>query len=400
MTIPTHAEAPRRGGLHYATSGFRSLWAARTARQGADGVGQPPDEARLLLLGGGIGMGVFTFRYQDGSTLFLAGRHRWDDDLAFLTGLAERCGWRLGVSETGGAATARRALERALEHGPVLAFVELAALGHRGPREAYYLVVVRGIDAASGTALVEDLLPEVVKVPLDTLAAARARHRGFRHRLVWLEARTRAPGAAEAARAGVRACVEGLTRAARPSFRANMTLAGLERLAARTRSRGKEGWAAVFPPGPRMFGALLSFYENVELASGPGLLRPHYARALDGAVDVLGPGAAEAAESYRLLGHAWSAAARAALPDAVPAFTRARELADRAARAYREEGAAARPRIEALWRERHALVRGPYPLDDDASAALRERLAESIETLARSERAAAAALEALAAPLS
>ncbi|MFL5800856.1 MAG: hypothetical protein ACJ8CR_03865 [Roseiflexaceae bacterium] len=47
---------------------------------------QPFSEAMLFGIAGGIGVGVFSFFYEreDVATFFIAGRHEWHDDLAYM----------------------------------------------------------------------------------------------------------------------------------------------------------------------------------------------------------------------------------------------------------------------------------------------------------------------------
>jgi hypothetical protein len=48
--------------------------------------GDPPGEALIFGLAGGIGAGLFTFFYEaeEVATFYIAGRHLWQDDLAYL----------------------------------------------------------------------------------------------------------------------------------------------------------------------------------------------------------------------------------------------------------------------------------------------------------------------------
>ena len=79
-------------GSNPATTALRSLLAHHGVV--APHSGRPFSEAMLLGIAGGIGAGVFTFHYANEgfSSFFLAGRHLWQDDLAFLGRLAAASG--------------------------------------------------------------------------------------------------------------------------------------------------------------------------------------------------------------------------------------------------------------------------------------------------------------------
>ena len=227
-------------GTHAATAAFRTL--LRHAGH------EVPEEA-LLVAGGGLGIGVFAFHYDDFSSLFLAGRHLWHDDLAFLQGLAERLGVTLEVRETGGRKRAERDLHELVQHGPVVAFVDLGTLGHRGGVEAYYVVTVHEVDPDAGVARIADLADELVEVPLTTLADARARHRKFKNRLLRVADTPTELPLQSAGAAGRRACVNGFE--APPvggGAGANFQLRALDTLARRMRGDGKTAGRAPFLP--------------------------------------------------------------------------------------------------------------------------------------------------------
>ena len=380
--------APAVAGIHSATSAFRAL--LRHA-------GHDVDEATLLAVGGGIGIGVFAFHYETFSSLFLAGRHLWHDDLLFLENLATRLDIALDVRETGSAAKAERDLLEALERGPAIAFVDLGTLRYRGGVEAYYVVTVLDASPEDGTARIADLAEAPVELPLERLAAGRAMHRKFKNRLITLADVPAALDIAGALSPGVRACVDGFRNPQMKGFQKNFTLAALDTLATRMRGSGKDAWKAVFPPGPRLWGALASFYEYVEhYGTGGGLMRPLWADALRAAAGRTTLDLAGVAESYDALGAAWSDAANAALPNDVEPFAGLRRTIDDTYATYWASGADEPDELERLRQDRHAQIDAPFPLDGEGAAAHVAQLADRMEDLVARERAA---LNALAASL-
>jgi hypothetical protein len=85
---------------------------------------------QLFGIAGGIGMGVFSFYYQkeDVATFFLAGRHKWHDDAAYLNDALDLFGIQPIIQETGRANAAEQQLRdriMALYDGEVAAHAAL-----------------------------------------------------------------------------------------------------------------------------------------------------------------------------------------------------------------------------------------------------------------------------------
>ena len=398
------ARPPDESPVHSAGRGTNP--AANALRRIVAETGVDLGEPLALILGGGAGIGVFQFHYaKEGfSSLFLAGRHAWDDDLAFIDGALRRLGLEPVVTETTSARVADRQLREALGNGqPVIAWVDAAELRTRGyPAEyrggAYHVVVVHALDDARGVAVLDDLSDAPVEVPIETLARARARIAKFRNRLLQLPADARPPTdevVRDATHSGLDAMHAGLDH---PRTR-NFGLAALEDWSTRLRGTGKEAWPTVFPPGPRLWSGLASIHQYVEhYGSGGGLLRPLVAAGLREAGARVGdPRLVEVAARYDELGARWRDLAMAALPDDVPALRRTRELQDRRARLYVERGPEAAADIDAAWSESdviRAATADDFPFDEATTKSLLARLAELVDSLHDGEVAALGALPA------
>jgi hypothetical protein len=369
-------------------------------------------ESHALVIGGGLGLGVFQFHYaaEGISTFFLAGRHRWDDDHAFLDGGLRRLGLVPLVAETSSAKVADRQLrEASATERPVVAWVDAAVLGPRGyPAEweggGYHVVVVRTIDDSRGVVVIDDLAEVPIEVPLETFGRARARIAKQRHRLLWLDGdggRTIDPADVRAAeRAGLTAMVDGFDHPRTRQF----SLAAMTDWSARLRGAGRDGWATVFPPGERLWSALASIDEFVRTTgSGGGLLRTMFGAGLAAVAatqddERLAELAARYGAGGPTIGDAWDDLAAHALPDDIPAFRRTRELQDQRAAAYRERGIAALPEIRAAWDELAAIretMRERFPLTPDRTAELLTDLADRVDAIAAMEREALEALRAM-----
>ena len=303
-------------------------------------------EPLLFLQAGGIGAGMFAFLYEkeNFASLFLAGRHLWADDLAYLTAAAQRLGHTVAVKETTSARTAEQQLRDALTGGgPVIAWVDMAHLPHRAMPAlysggGYHVVTVQSI--TGDTALIHDLAPAPVAISLRDLASARSRIAKFRNRLLWLSGLTKkrlAPAAVTAD--ALRTCVTTLTTAKMANFR----LDAFTELADRIHGGGgKESWEVMFPAGPRLWTALTSLQQYIEhYGTGGGLCRTIFAEGLREA------GRADDAARYTALGTRWSALAAAALPDDVPACREAGELLARRSALIRSAAPAAE--VRAIW---------------------------------------------------
>lgn len=380
------------------TTGLRILLAER---------GIQLSDALALVVGGGVGIGVFAFHYEKErfSSFYLAGRHRWDDALAYLDGAFRRLGLEPQVAEAISPTVAARRLAAALAEGPAIVWVDAVELGTRGhPSEmsggGYHTLVVHSVDEAAGTALVSDLANRPATLHLETLGRARARISRFKNRVLTV---SRADGAAAAAAASpdlpaaIRAGLAAGVRALDEPRTRNFSLAALSDWAHRLRGDGRDSWRRVFAPGEWLWTGLAAIHEHVEHGSaGDGLGRERFAAGLREAADRLGDDRLlEPAGRYEALGTAWSSLAAAALPDAVPALGRTRAAQDRRAAAYRQAGAATEggptEEVASAWRELAAIrseMREAFPLDDAAAAAVRAELAGRVEAIHRDEVAA------------
>lgn len=391
-------------GLIPETATLRVLLAAAGAV--APHTDRPWSEAMLLGLTDGIGISVFSFRYDadDVSTLFVGAR-RPDTADAMVAGL-ERLAFDHTVGETAGAgAAARRLRDDLTAHGPVAAWVDAAALGTRGMPASwaggsYHVLAVLDLDDDAGTARLADLADAAVVVDQVTLAAARARIRKQRHRVLAVTGtRGVQPDLTAMVRDAVGACHAKLSASRTRGFRID----ALDDLATRMAGGGgRDSWAHVFPRGQQLWTALTSLHLFIEHhGTGGGLSRPLYARFLHEAAVATGDDLLAAAGTrYDELGRSWTELACAALPDDVDLLAQVRALHDERAARYAERGADAADELAALWRRADELgtqAARSFPLDADGAASLCAELARRTRALADAERDAAALLARMAA---
>ena len=258
-------------------------------------------------------------------------------------------------------------------------------------------MVVYRYDPQGGTALLGDRAPGPVEVPAERLAAARARIRKQRNRLLSLGSAEPAVDFPGAVRAGLRAAADG---PASPPTSA-MTLEGVRAWAARLHgTAAKDGWPRMFPPGRHLWGALRAVYEFVEhWGSGGGLMRPMHAEFLREAAVLLGDRRLDGvAGRYDALGEAWRALAVAALPGEVPLFAETRALLDRRDAAFAAEGAGATAELRGIWARLDVLAEqadAGFPLDTAAVDELLRGLKARLDALYEDEVAARDELRAI-----
>ncbi len=388
-----------------ATTALRILLAHHGVR--APHTGEPFTEAMLFGLAGGLGIGVFSFFYEkeNFASFFIAGRHQWHDDEAYLKAALARFGLQTVVQESGGAKTAAQQLRTLLEqHGPCVAWVDMAGLPHRAlPAQysggGYHVVMVYRVNEAEGTALIGDLTDAPISIPLDALAAARMRIKKQKNRLLALAPLPKKyaqPPLAELVRAGLHSCHHGLLHPTLPGMKGNAKLEALKVWAQRLHgSKDKESWERVFRPGPNLWRGLSWAYDFIEnYGTGGGLCRPLFAEFLSEAAEAIQqPALVALSEQYAELGRQWSALAEACLPDDVPLMRQAKELYVRRSELLHNGGSA--DEMRAVWEQLGELARqagAQFPLTDAAGAALRAQLQTRVLTLYEGEVAAQAAL--------
>ncbi|MDX2043218.1 MAG: DUF4872 domain-containing protein [Acidobacteriota bacterium] len=385
-----------------ATTALRILLSHHGVR--APHTGEPFTEAMLFGLAGGIGIGVFAFYYQkeDHASFFLAGRHQWHDDAAYLDEALQRFGFKSVIQESGGAKAAEQQLRSALERGPCVVWVDMAELPHRAmPKEfsggGYHVVVTYRINDDE-TALIGDLTDAPISIPLADLARSRARIKKQKHRLLSLNV---VPANANLdlkalVQAGLRRCNEVLQHPTLPGMKSNGKLEALKTWANRLHgSKDKESWEAVFKPGANLWRGLTWIYDCIEnYGTGGGLCRPMFAEFLQEAGTALkDPRLIALSEQYAALGRQWSELAEAALPDDVPLMRSAKELLTKR-RELLHDGAPTED-VRAAWQELGELAKQAsqqFPLSPADCDALRAQLQQRVLALYEGEVAAQAAL--------
>ena len=298
------------------------------------GAADPPSEAWLLGMGGGVGFQAVTFEYRDTPPVFYLGTrcaHQYAHDAGFLKRAAAGVGFDVQVKQKAGRKKGAALLDAALERGPVIAWVGLetllgvpATLG-----ETPWVVVVR---ARTGDSyVVEDVNAGCITVDARALSTARKSVKEAKNRILSITD-TASPEPAAAVYAAVARCVAELDGAdVAGGSRKRFGLAALERWARQANSSGQKGWRTRFADGENLLCGLRQAYGWIERATGGGAFRPLYARFLRQAADVTGDGRfVEAATVFDENGACWSALSARMMDASVPLLREGRSMIDAA----------------------------------------------------------------------
>ncbi|HYI13841.1 MAG TPA: DUF4872 domain-containing protein, partial [Thermomicrobiales bacterium] len=330
----------------------------------------------------------------------LGARHEWQHSPGlFIPRICERIGVATTVRETSGRKSAATQLRDALTSGkPAAVAADMASVPHTMLPEhlvkyMYHLIVVCGLDEASGTVTVDDRARTPFTMTLAQLADARQAITSMKHRLVTIE-----PGGefdlAAAIGAGIHACADGLLN---PPIR-NFGAAAWEKWAGLiANSKDKKGWPNVFTPGPNLYSGLRGIYQSVEAGgNGSGMMRGMYADFLDEAATAAQrPELSEHAAAWRGVAGRWTDLANAALPDSAPPLAEARELLHRREQVFLERGADGLDELRTVdgrLTEIQAAMATDFPLDQAQSQALLNDLRGRLLEIYAAEVAAATAL--------
>jgi hypothetical protein len=231
-----------------------------------------------------------------------------------------------------------------------------------------------------------------VVIPLVDLAAARARIKKDKQRVLALRVGQKMPALTDLVAQGLRDCQAGLLGEGAPKpSRRNFSLDVLRTWAERlTSAKDANSWERVFTPGHRLWRGLTSIYDFIEhYGTGGGLGRPIFAEFLEEAAAATKQKPLTALSArYATLGAQWTELARAALPDDVPLLAEARELYVRKAELTASGGAEAAEAVRAVWQQLGTLAqkaKARFPLCAVEYAALRQGLAERVLALHEAE---------------
>jgi hypothetical protein len=388
-------------GRHWETGSVRNFWAYRGVK--APHTGAPFSEAFLLGVSGGIVMGYFPFAYEGyDPEVHILTRNTFDP----LDTMLSRLGVVQHIQQTASAEKGLRNLQEALSEGtPAIVWADLFSLPYNIlPRDdemwGMFPLLVYGYDEAADTVWIADRAQVPLTISTAELAAARARVKKTKFRLVTLD-----PPQPEklktAVQAGLWDTIKLFTEKPPKGSRHNFGFAAYRHWAEMlVKPTGRGSWAAEYAPGRALYAVLTSAFTDIALfGKADWADRDLYADFLLEAAALLGkPALADIAPQFRASALAWAELGRALLPDDAPLLGETRELLQRRHDVFRTQGSAALAEIEAINGRLAAIkqtVAQEFPLSSAETAVLRQNIRAHVLTIHDIEKEAITTLQAI-----
>lgn len=386
-------------GLHWETGSVRNYYDYRGVK--APHTNRPYSEAMLMGISGGAVMGYFSFAYEgyDPHARILT-RNTFNP----LDTLLQRLGVVQNIRQTRSAEKGLANLIDTLEEGvPAIVWADMFSLPYNAlPFDegmwAMMPIIVYGYDEGKDTAWIADRSTVPLTVNTSELAAARARVKKDKFRILTLEPPD-ANKLSSAVVSGIWDTIKLYTEAPPKGSRSNFGFAAYERWAdLLTRPKQRLSWEKEFPAGTKMLAGLTSVFTDINIFGKNGYAeRDLYAAFLDEASILLEkPALREVALGFRSSGQAWDALGQALLPDSVPPFAETRELILERHRLFLEQGIAALRRIREIntrLKEIKAEVSADFPLNDAEVVEMRQDLRDHVLKIRDIEQEAVGALQ-------
>lgn len=387
-------------GVHWETGTIHNYYAARGVK--APHTGQPYSEALLLGISGGVVMGYFTFVYEgvDPQARVLTRNtfDPWDTMLA-------RLGVVQDVVQTTNPEKGLKNLLQTLEEGvPAIVWADAYSMPYNTMPYAemgmWWMspLLVFGYDETADSVHIADRASVPLTVSTSTLAAARARVKKDKFRLITLEAPDESK-LATAVHKGIWDCIKLFTEHPPKGGKNSFGFAAYTWWAEQLKKpKARHSWEKLFPAGKPMYAGLTSLFSDIRLfGKNDHADREGYAQFLDEASVILGkPALKEVATVFRRSGLAWKQLSEMVLPDEIALFREARERMLHKSQLFRQQGGAAREeirQIEARLQEIKTAVSAHFPLTQPDVVALRRQLAEQVMVIHDIEKEAITALQ-------
>lgn len=386
-------------GWHWETGSVHNYYAYRGVN--APHTGRPYSEALLLGVSGGITMGYFSFAYAGYDPhVTLLTRNTFDP----LETLLGRLGVEQEILQTAIPAKGLENLLHTLESGlPAITWVDIFSLPYfelTNDDDMYimYPILVYGYDDSQDTVWIADRARVPLTVTTGALAAARARVKKDKFRVLTLSA-PNPDKLASAVQKGIWDTLRLFTEQPPKGSRNNFGFAAYTYWQELLRNpKHKSSWSAVFPPGRGMVAGLTSaFFGTIQNGEGSDGERSVYADFLQEAALILNrPTLNETAKLFRAAGKAWEGLGLALLPDEITPFGELRALILRRKLLFRDRGAGALDEIRAANTRIHELkakTSTDFSLADGTLKHFINALCDQIQVVQSAEQAAVQSLQ-------
>lgn len=365
---------------------------------------EPPSEALLMGISGGAAFGYFTFEYSGYLPhLILLTRNTFDP----LETLFERLSLPRDVRQTTSADKGLANLTDVLESGlPAIVWVDKFTLPYNClpyDENNWHMTPLLVYGIKEGQAYLADRAEVPIQLDIDTLQQARARVKKDKFRVMALGTPNwdRLPAAVSK---GIWQCISLFTDAPPKGKRDNFGLAGLNYWAKMlTNTRNKQSWVRYFPPGERLWMALVGdavqpgAYSWIRKGKGNSAERGMYADFLNEAAIILGkPTLEEVARLFRQSEAQWTELSNMTLRDDVPELAQAADLLTRKQQLFLSQGTNATQEIQAINTKLNELMQAAtdaFPVTEADIMAWQEELAAQVLVIHDAEHEAITQLQ-------
>jgi len=306
-----------------------------------------------------------------------------------LQRIYERLEIKTNVHQTASPDKGIQNLEEVLESGsPAIVYADMFSLPYNAlPYDegmwGMFPILVYGIDSGEDLVSIADRARVPLTVTLEELTVARGRTKKNKYRLLTIEPPN--PSKLQTAvEAGIRNCIELFTQAPPKGSKSNFGFLAFKKWAdLLVKPTGRDSWQQEFPPGRKMYTALISAFQNITIfGKDGGAERGVFAQFLDEASSLLSNTAlSDIAQEFRASANAWDNLAIALLPDEVPLFKETRDLMLGKHRSFLNNGNEALQEIHQINRRLDEIlnqVSGQFPLNSAQAAELNASVREKV----------------------
>jgi len=364
---------------------------------------QPYTEALLMGVSGGAAFGYFFFHYEG-----------YDPHVALLTRntfdpwetMLSRLGVVQEIKHTSSADKGKKNVLDALESGEApIVWADMYSLPynflpHDDGMWGMMPLVVYGYDEAAGIVHIADRSECALTVDTEQFAAARARVKKDKFRVITLSA-PQPEKLATAVQKGIWDTIKLYTEKPPKGAKNNFGFAAYERWAELlTKPKKKNSWAKFFPAGSHWYNGLFTAFE-MGFLYGQGdryqAERDVYANFLEEAAIILEKSELrEVADKFRASGEAWNELSQILLPDDMPLLGKTRELLVKRHELFLHDpgNTEAAQKIIAEQKALRQQATDDFPFSDEEVTQHQERIAEQVMKIHDVEQEAITALQA------
>lgn len=382
--MPLLANYQQFAGRHWETGTVHNYYAYRGVK--APHTGQPYSEALLMGVSGGIVMGYFSFAYEGYLPhVALLTRNTFDP----LNTLLARLGVEQTLLQTSKPAKAVTNLTETLAEGiPAIVWADMFSLPYNitpieDPMWAMFPILVYGYDEAANTVWIADRAQVPLTVTTAELAAARARVKDVKFRILTLD-QPDPDKVVPAVQKGIWDCIKLFTEPPPKGSKNNFGFAAYKWWAdLLTKPKQRLSWEREFPAGAKLYAGLTSTVNRFGSVGIRGdAERGLYADFLGEASLLLNkPDLKTAAQLFRQSAEAWATLTTVLLPDEVPLFQETRALLAGQRQLFRQQGGAARAELQTIQTRLTAIqqaVAADFPLTAAEVITLRQNIAAQV----------------------